>query len=366
MTGVQTCALPISRDKSRLVKTIVDKKILPIFERYRIEMPIECPFHPHRDVLWWPEDNLSTFIFNDPDGQPSTSTLSVTSITATLASFFTSIWRCPLCSKIFACSETLASHWDAEHRLYRHRTENFVCLSDFCDFMRCDVLSRRRIYPTIGTSKYLARVLSPTLSIDPGYLSPPSSLPTLNPENCNKTEMVELEKRCQTVVRQCILPLLIDKITMKDFRDMEEDMVKETCGYLNCEKFWDMTIHMDRTRPLSLCVLIGIIMIIGFLICYYIVWSLFESTMGLKQERLKQFKMRQLKGDRQATLTTPASKKVATPTESSGSLKKRLHQSMPVRQSGESETSQENSPASNESRYIVTHSGRRQIGRAHV
>lgn len=110
--------------------------------------------------------------------------------------------------------------------------------------MRCDVLSRRRIYPTIGTSKYLARVLSPTLSIDPGYLSPPSLLPTLNPENCNKTEMVELEKRCQTVVRQCILPLLIDKITMKDFRDMEEDMVKETCGYLNCEKFWDMTIHM--------------------------------------------------------------------------------------------------------------------------
>lgn len=57
-------------------------------------MPIECPFHPQRDLLWWPETDEEA----EEDDELSFQ------------------WSCPFCGSTFLCAERLAIHWDEWHR----------------------------------------------------------------------------------------------------------------------------------------------------------------------------------------------------------------------------------------------------------
>ena len=57
-------------------------------------MPMDCPFHPKRDLLWWPETDAEEEFDDELSFQ----------------------WTCPLCGSIFLCAERLAIHWDESHR----------------------------------------------------------------------------------------------------------------------------------------------------------------------------------------------------------------------------------------------------------
>lgn len=103
-----------SRESSRVVRRIVQSKLTPIFQKYNVELPLDCPFHPARD-LFAPQENAK--VKNRPTQ-----------------------WTCGFCGKSFYEEKFLDMHFDHRHRWRVNEAEDAVCLADYCDIMRCDVL----------------------------------------------------------------------------------------------------------------------------------------------------------------------------------------------------------------------------------
>jgi hypothetical protein len=75
---------------------------------------VECPFHPDRD-LFSPQENAK--IKHRPTQ-----------------------FTCKFCGKSFYEEKFLDTHFDNRHRGRVNHAEDAICLSDYCDIMRCDVL----------------------------------------------------------------------------------------------------------------------------------------------------------------------------------------------------------------------------------
>jgi hypothetical protein len=103
-----------SRENSQIVRRIVKTKLTPIFQKYNYELPLECPFHPERD-LFAPQESAK--VKNRPTQ-----------------------WQCGFCGKSFYEERFLDLHFDSRHRTIVNEAEDAICMSDFCDIMRCDVL----------------------------------------------------------------------------------------------------------------------------------------------------------------------------------------------------------------------------------
>lgn len=103
-----------SRDNSRIVKRVVQTKLSPIFDKYHYELPLECPFHPQRD-LFAPQESAKK------QNRPTQ-------------------WQCGFCGKSFYEERYLDVHFDNRHRSEINIAEDAICLADFCDIFRCDVL----------------------------------------------------------------------------------------------------------------------------------------------------------------------------------------------------------------------------------
>ena len=107
---------------------------------------------------------------------------------------------------------TLTNHLLSQQR------DDAICLSDFCDIMRCDVIIANK-------QKRRNRFRSQTLSkIKRDF------------KDCDSNQMKRLEKRCEQVVGQCIQGLL-SNVSAKDYRDIEHDLTYSVCSYLNCERY---------------------------------------------------------------------------------------------------------------------------------
>lgn len=103
-----------SRENSRVVRKIVQSKLTPIFQKYHVELPLECPFHPERD-LFAPQESAKV------KHRPTQ-------------------WTCGFCGKNFFEEKSLDLHFDNRHRGRVNQAEDAICLADYCDIMRCDVL----------------------------------------------------------------------------------------------------------------------------------------------------------------------------------------------------------------------------------
>lgn len=89
--------------------------------------------------------------------------------------------------------------------------------------MRCDVIiankqKRRNRYRSHGLFK--------------------SRIDLKNKKDCDSQEMKKLENRCEYVVRQCTYGLL-SNISLKDYRDIEFDLIASVCSYLTCDRYMD-------------------------------------------------------------------------------------------------------------------------------
>ncbi|CAG2162110.1 unnamed protein product [Oppiella nova] len=180
-------------------------KFIPILDRYRVPVPMDCPFHPQRDYLWWP-DIEDEYEYDDE------------------ISFQ---WTCPFCGSNFLCAERLAIHWDEIHRNEFTRSEDSICLADFCDIMRCDVIiankrKRRNRLRSLALSKNKTEFNIQT--------------------NCDPKHMKFLENKCETIVRQCTQGL-ITSISSKDYRDIEYELIESVCSYLTCDRYLDDYLH---------------------------------------------------------------------------------------------------------------------------
>ncbi|KAJ8985519.1 hypothetical protein NQ317_015064 [Molorchus minor] len=102
------------RDSARIVRKVVQSKWIPILDKFKVSLPLECPFHPKRDIFG-PQQAAKK------QHRPSQ-------------------WTCGICGKSFFEEKYLDMHFDNRHKEYINVAEDAVCLADYCDIMRCDVL----------------------------------------------------------------------------------------------------------------------------------------------------------------------------------------------------------------------------------
>ncbi|XP_065080157.1 uncharacterized protein LOC135702997 isoform X1 [Ochlerotatus camptorhynchus] len=366
--GPSVFKISCSRDSSRVVRKIVQSKWLPILEKYQVKLPLECPFHPLRDIFG-PQQVAKK------QNRPSQ-------------------WTCDLCGKSFFEEKHLDMHFENRHKSNINMAEDAVCLADYCDMMRCEVLiakdatlsfggdpnmmstdievwneatAYRTALSTAGP-RDLAKVpvrksLLPKIlqTIKNDILSerkPPmsalsakglsncdasekrksrarehsgsdddhgveiddedddddeddededdesdndsnataqceqnlvdSSLPPVDRKqqklsemqrmkaNCKTEELDQLKTRCEILVRDCIVGLLV-QLSLEDFKSMEEEMNRAVCWYLTCERYWEDGPLDQRPFPWGLVFVLVMVLSLGVCLCYYIIWILFDE-----------------------------------------------------------------------------------------
>ncbi|XP_052864758.1 uncharacterized protein LOC128271326 [Anopheles cruzii] len=380
--GPSVFKISCSRDSSRVVRKIVHSRWLPILEKYQVKLPLDCPFHPLRDIFG-PQQSAKK------QHRPSQ-------------------WTCGFCGKSFFEEQHLENHFENRHRGNINTAEDAICLADYCDMMRCEVLiakdatlafggdpnavstdievwseatayrtaltaagprdlakvpeSRKSLLPkmlqtlrddvfrdrkpapvtTVGSLKGAvncgARSLAAKAKRGSTKSSPSSgddkeandhvveddvededddddddeddedddeeessnatsqcdqhlvdsSLPPVDRKqqrlsemqrlkaNCNADEIGQLKTRCEILVRDCIVGLLV-QLSHDDFRSMEEELNRAVCWYLTCERYWEDGPLDQRPFPWGLVFVLVMVLSMGVCLCYYIIWILFDS-----------------------------------------------------------------------------------------
>lgn len=79
-----------------------------------MELPLDCPFHAKRD-LFYPQESAKI-------------------------RYRPTQFTCGLCGKSFYEEKYIDLHFDNRHRSSVNHAEDAICLADYCDILRCDVL----------------------------------------------------------------------------------------------------------------------------------------------------------------------------------------------------------------------------------
>ncbi|XP_022660365.1 uncharacterized protein LOC111250018 isoform X3 [Varroa destructor] len=260
-------------------------------------MPEDCPFHPARDILVWPQRSTRAPFNQHLD-----------------------VWKCPICDKVFFGEDKLASHYHSHGPLdqvvqqqqhsseqkstsrhaghltglsaslgssatephssqsgnyvKRHISEgDRVCLGTFCDIMRCEVVERQ-------------------LSEGPNSRGLPENNPEFPDEfkaareACDPQAMATLESRCKLVMQQCTIGLL-NVLSVKEYKDIEGELYRNICAYLRCERYWEVGPPETRTVSPLVASAIGFVFATVFFLCYYVVRVVSDYT-PLPEEALPQ------------------------------------------------------------------------------
>uniref|UniRef100_A0A182QU16 C2H2-type domain-containing protein n=1 Tax=Anopheles farauti TaxID=69004 RepID=A0A182QU16_9DIPT len=316
--GPSVFKISCSRESSRVVRKIVHSRWLPILEKYQVKLPLECPFHPLRDIFG-PQQSAKK------QHRPSQ-------------------WTCGFCGKSFFEEKHLDVHFENRHRNNINTAEDAVCLADYCDMMRCEVLiakdatlafgsdpnavstdievwSEATAYRTALTTsgpRDLAKVPESAKSLLPKVLQtirddvfrnrqPQQAVTSVlhakgtsncdkndassskgdrkrskssgdgrSEANCNADDIGQLKTRCEVLVRDCIVGLLV-QLSLEDFRSMEEELNRAVCWYLTCERYWEDGPLEQRPFPWGLVFVLVMVLSMGLCLCYYIIWILFDS-----------------------------------------------------------------------------------------
>ncbi|XP_046917841.2 uncharacterized protein LOC124498168 [Dermatophagoides farinae] len=244
-----------SRDRSKIVRDVIYKKLIPIFIRHKTNLSHECPFHPDREFLWWPmsyhyDDNVD----DDDDVDDGVHD-------------HHSYWTCPICGVDFHCSERLIFHWDTEHRYSRPYREDFVCLADYCDIFRCDIIIKKMLQRRKRFLNYLSFGKSSDIRIG----------------QCDSANMVILQEMCLNVIQQCMISIDMNITTSQTLKSLRKELSDSLCSYLTCEHYHDDLFTDDGTIshkvPIILFTIVGFIMFCGFILVYYFIWNVFNQSL---------------------------------------------------------------------------------------
>lgn len=319
------------RDSARIVRRIVQTKWTPVLNKYRVSVPLECPFHPDRDIFG-PQQAAK---YQHRHSQ----------------------WTCGLCGKSFFEEKYLDMHFDNRHKNNINVAEDAVCLADYCDIMRCDVLIAQdpRISSlddnTINTdieiwreasaytkalttagprdvARYTLRNVAFTRAaghhkgadgdakadgkvrhcqkseapnndeanasgnnkseagcekdlVDSALPSPDNKQQRIAElqklkANCKPEDLQKIKTKCEILVRDCIASLLI-KLSIKDFKEVEDELNRAVCWYLTCDRYWEDSATEIRSFPWGLLCMIIMVLSLGICLCYYIIWVLYDT-----------------------------------------------------------------------------------------
>ncbi|CAG9825451.1 unnamed protein product [Phaedon cochleariae] len=331
--GPSVFKISCPRDNARIVRKIIKTKWIPILEKFKVGLPLECPFHPLRDIFG-PQQTAKK------QHRPSQ-------------------WTCGICGKSFFEEKFLDLHFDNRHKEYINMAEDAVCLADYCDIMRCDVLMTLDLqmmnpehentdieiwreassyskalvssgprdvakytfkdgnYPHLQKSlkaynkfkKHCQKTEAPETASDSddndksdkekirnasknicqndlvdSALPAPDNRQQRIAElqklkaNCKPEELQEIKTKCEILVRDCIAGLLI-QLSLKDFKEVEEELNRAVCWYLTCDRYWEDSQADIRSFPWGLLCMIIMVMSLGICLCYYIIWVLFDKNL---------------------------------------------------------------------------------------
>ncbi|CAH1188698.1 unnamed protein product [Phyllotreta striolata] len=316
--GPSVFKISCPRDSARIVRKIVQTKWLPVLEKYKVALPLECPFHPKRDIFG-PQQAAKT-------------------------QHRASQWTCGVCGKSFFEEKYLDMHFDNRHKEFINMAEDAVCLADYCDIMRCDVLKTQDMkaayqeqentdieiwreassyskavattaprhlvkytfkngnYPHAQKSKkdrcqkneshdkngneedksrnFSKNVCQNDL-VDSALPAPDNRQQRIAEmqklkANCKPEELQKIKTKCEVLVRDCIGGLII-KLSTKDFKEIEDEFNKAVCWYLSCDRYWEDS-HIDlRSFPWGLICVVIMAASLGVCLCYYVIWVLFDT-----------------------------------------------------------------------------------------
>lgn len=294
-----------------------------------MKLPLECPFHPARDIF---APQHAAKLQHRP-----------------------SQWTCAFCGKSFYEERHLDTHFDQRHKNQINKAEDAVCLADYCDIMRCQVLVAHGLLSGTGgpstdievwqdvesvkkalapaATRSVARVnarrrhrarTAPPPPIEDCPRSeadvreeesepdekrtedndsdanqtaelcdadtvesslPPDSrhkrLADLQAERaaCDPTRLQTLKVRCERIVHSCIATLLLH-LTQHQFTELEEEMQRAVCWYLSCDRYWEDTAPSARAFPWPLLLALATGLALALCMCYYIIWIVFDSEEG--------------------------------------------------------------------------------------
>ncbi|XP_050670404.1 uncharacterized protein LOC126969135 isoform X2 [Leptidea sinapis] len=325
--GPSVFKITCSRDNSKIVRKVIQNKWLPVLERFKVKLPLECPFHAARDIF-----------------APHN---------AAKLQHRSSQWTCAFCGKSFYEERHLDAHFDQRHKNLINKAEDAVCLADYCDIMRCQVLITHgllsggaipstdvEVWQDVETArKALAPAATRSVAKVPARrrhrrTSPPlpvSDCPRTEPENedegseekrreerddgdtnqtselcdadtvesslppdsrqktladlqaeraaCDPNKLQGLKVRCEKIVHSCIATLLLH-LTQPQFTELEEEMQRAVCWYLSCDRYWEDTTPAARVFPWPLLLALATGLALALCMCYYIIWIVFDSEEG--------------------------------------------------------------------------------------
>jgi len=164
-----------SRKHSKFIREYFTRALLPIYQKYNLPVPVNCPFSPLHDIYHFHENNKTKLDMYK--------------------------WKCEICGKHFLSENYLDKHFDFKHANSLQRNQKSICLANFCRIFRCDVFMR-----------------------------------TSNTDNkCYDSSMHNLKKRCIKNLELCVP----NRISLGVRNRLTAELRENLCSYLTCAKFND-------------------------------------------------------------------------------------------------------------------------------
>ncbi|KAG9428981.1 hypothetical protein HZU67_09355 [Apis mellifera carnica] len=314
--GPSVFKISCPRDRASVVRRIVQKRWMPILKKHQVELPLECPFHESRDIFR-PQQKAKH------QHRPSQ-------------------WTCGLCGKSFYAEKHLDAHFDNRHKSNVNTAEDAVCLADYCDIMRCDVLGNRDFESSLvdeegghhstdiqvwkenteqrttsredsgalenhrlpGTA-YHVEIAGPDNKSnaceneededeeddeDDEENLVEAALPAVDKKQRRKgLHLRKLKANCkpeelQKLKLQCEVLIrdciagLLTNLSVRDFQEIEGELNRAICWYLSCDRYWEDTKRQQRHTPWYLLTIFMVVLFSSIYACYYIIWVLFNSA----------------------------------------------------------------------------------------
>lgn len=210
-----------SRSFSRVVRNVFMQKIEPEFAIDFAQIPSECPFNVERDLYGLQEQYKKL----ESVGR----------------------WTCLFCGKSFFDEPYLDNHFQRKHSSKMPQYPRAVCLADYCDIFRCDIITGRVV------AQYWDKAL------------------------CRESELVKLMDKCQHVLGTCI-PKHLDSSRQRQLFDL---MNQTVCSYLTCSSYWESLENERSPAYTALYITAAVFVIFGLLIYYFVAYSHFYTDESL-------------------------------------------------------------------------------------
>ncbi|XP_060607852.1 uncharacterized protein LOC132759989 [Ruditapes philippinarum] len=202
--------LECDRGYSRTVREFVKHHLKPVYKTHNVEMPRSCPFHGERDIYHKHESHKTEEGYGK--------------------------WACDYCGKMFYAEMYLDKHLSYKHSDHMYVGPDAVCLADYCDIFRCDIISGR---------------------IEPSFWD--TAL-------CIDDDMTDLILKCNRAFSTCGPADVSKNISLVILNKTKS----QVCSSLTCNKYW-YTGKIEPSQWRMLLKTFLTVMLIGGMIVYYFV-----------------------------------------------------------------------------------------------